>query len=101
MTATTTVGRGNHVFYGSARDLAGNVEEPYQIAQVIWFPLASPELGESSIEVSPAAVRPGEEVTVTLSLRNSGQQEAWVAMQQHAARGDDGHHRLTRRTPRT
>jgi len=79
-TATTELGRGNHIFYGQAQDQAGNLEEPYQIAQVIWFPPSTPELSASSLTVSPQVARPGDEVTLTIAVRNSGRQEAQVSM---------------------
>jgi uncharacterized repeat protein (TIGR01451 family) len=79
-TATTELGRGNHIFYGQAQDEAGNLEEPYQIAQVIWFPPSTPDLSASSLAVSPQVARPGDEVTFVVAARNSGQQEAQVEM---------------------
>ncbi|MBM4430077.1 MAG: DUF11 domain-containing protein, partial [Chloroflexi bacterium] len=79
-TATTELGRGNHVFYGRAQDEAGNLEAPYELAQVVWFPQDSPDLGGSSLTASPTTVRPGEAVTFTLIARNAGWQEALVAV---------------------
>jgi hypothetical protein len=79
-TATLDVGHGNHFFRGRAIDNAGHTEETYEIAQWIWYPLASPDLSHSSIAIEPAIARPGSEVTVTLAVPNSGLQEAHVAV---------------------
>ena len=35
---------GNHIFLGRAQDEAGNLEQPYEIAQVLWYPQASPDI---------------------------------------------------------
>jgi uncharacterized repeat protein (TIGR01451 family) len=74
------VGAGYHIFYGRAQDAAGNSETPYEIGRVLWFPQAPPDLRGSTLAVSPAAVRPGETVTLTLVARNGGRGEAHVAM---------------------
>ncbi|MBU1879076.1 MAG: DUF11 domain-containing protein, partial [Chloroflexi bacterium] len=79
-TATTELGRGNHIFFGQAQDEAGNLEAPYQIAQVIWFPPSTPDLSASSLTASPQVARPGDEVTFAIAVRNSGEQEAHVAV---------------------
>ncbi|MBM4431914.1 MAG: DUF11 domain-containing protein, partial [Chloroflexi bacterium] len=79
-TATTQLGRGNHVFYGRAQDRAGNLEEAYELARVVWLPTDSPDLGGSSMAASPTTVRPGEVVTFDLVVRNGGYQEALVAV---------------------
>jgi uncharacterized repeat protein (TIGR01451 family) len=79
-TATRELGAGNHIFMGSATDLAGNAETPYEIAQVVWFPTASPDISGSSISVSPTTVRPGEVVTFTIVARNGGFQDALVGI---------------------
>jgi uncharacterized repeat protein (TIGR01451 family) len=74
------VGAGYHIFYGRAQDAAGNSETPYELGRVLWFPQAPPDLRGSTLAVSPAAVRPGETVTLTLVARNGGRGEAHVAM---------------------
>lgn len=79
-TSTEDLGAGNHEFLGAAKDVAGNHETPYLIAQVVQFPDYSPELGGSSVTASPLAVRPGDSVTVTIVARNAGWQEALVAV---------------------
>ncbi|MCB0161902.1 MAG: hypothetical protein KDD83_27375, partial [Caldilineaceae bacterium] len=79
-TATHRLGAGNHIFTGQANDAAGNVEAPYEIARVLWPPTASPDLGGSSLTVSPRTIRPGEVGHFTLVARNGGYQEAHVAM---------------------
>jgi uncharacterized repeat protein (TIGR01451 family) len=79
-TATTELGRGNHIFQGRARDEAGNLEAFYQIAQFIWFPPSAPDLSGSSLTVTPQVARPGDEVTFVIAVRNSGEQEAHVAL---------------------
>ena len=79
-TATHQIGAGNHIFMGRAQDAAGNQEEPYEIARVLWVPTASPDIDGSSVSVSPTTARPGDEVTFTLVARNAGWQEAHVAI---------------------
>ncbi len=78
-TATHELGAGNHSFAGRAQDAAGNMEEPYEIARVVRFPMASPDLGGSSVTASPTSVRPGDRVTFVVTARNAGWQEAMVA----------------------
>jgi uncharacterized repeat protein (TIGR01451 family) len=78
-TATHQIGAGNHIFMGRAQDVAGNQEEPYEIARILWYPQDSPNISGSSVAVSPTAVRPGDEVTFTLVARNAGWQEAHVS----------------------
>ena len=73
------VGAGCHTFDTEAEDRAGNVEAAHTFASgVIWPARSSPDLSGSSLSVVPAQVRPGDTVTFTLSLRNSGWQETWV-----------------------
>jgi hypothetical protein len=79
-TGTLELGHGYHIFNGRASDGAGNVETPYKIAEVVWYPLASPDLSASSLRFEPAVVRPGDTVAVILTARNGGQQEAHVAI---------------------
>ncbi len=77
-TATLDIGHGYHIFKGRAVDGAGHAEEPYEIAQFIWYPLSSPDLGGSTIAIEPAVVRPGDTVEVLMAVRNGGRQEAQV-----------------------
>ena len=79
-TGTLDIGHGYHIFQGRASDGAGNLEAPYKIAELIWYPLASPDLSQSTITMEPAVARPGDVVTVTLAVRNGGRQEAHVAI---------------------
>ncbi len=79
-TATHEIGAGYHIFMGRAQDVAGNQEEAYEIARVLWLPKASPDIGGSSVATSAAAVRPGEQVAFTLAARNDGVQEALVTV---------------------
>lgn len=78
-TATHEIGAGNHIFLGRAQDEAGNLEEPYEIARVLWYPQASPDIAGSSVTASPATIRPGEVLTLTVVARNAGWQEAHVS----------------------
>jgi hypothetical protein len=77
---TLDLGHGFHIFQGRSIDGAGNIETPYQIAAIIWYPLASPDLSQSSLIFEPAIARPGDTVTVSLAVRNGGLQEAHVAI---------------------
>jgi uncharacterized repeat protein (TIGR01451 family) len=79
-TATHEIGAGNHIFFGRAQDVAGNEEAPYEIARVLWYPEASPDIAGSSLTASPTAIRPGEVVTLTVVARNAGWQEAHVTV---------------------
>lgn len=79
-TATHEIGAGNHILLGRAQDEAGNQEEPYEIARVLWYPLASPDIAGSSLTASPATIRPGDVVTFTVVARNAGWQEAHVSV---------------------
>jgi uncharacterized repeat protein (TIGR01451 family) len=79
-TAAHELGAGYHIFRGRAQDVAGNQEEAYEIARVLWPPKAAPDLTGSSVTASATAVRPGEQVTFTLVARNAGLQEAHVAI---------------------
>jgi hypothetical protein len=78
-TATHEFGAGNHIFYGRGEDEAGNHEAAYEIARVVWPPTAAPDLRGSTLTAAPARIRPGETVTLTLTARNAGFQEAHVA----------------------
>lgn len=79
-TATREIGAGNHIFLGRAQDEAGNQEEPYEIARVLWYPQTSPDIAGSSLTASPAIVRPGAVLTFTVVARNAGWQEAHVSV---------------------
>jgi uncharacterized repeat protein (TIGR01451 family) len=76
--ATVELGRGNHTFHGAAHDQAGNLEEVYELARVVWFPQATPSLAGSGMAARPAEVRPGDDVSFRIAVRNGGYQEAWV-----------------------
>jgi uncharacterized repeat protein (TIGR01451 family) len=78
-TVTSEIGAGNHIFVGQAKDGAGNLEEPYEVARVLWYPRASPDISGSSMMVARTAIRPGEEVAFTVVARNAGWQEAHVS----------------------
>ena len=77
-TATHEIGAGYHIFMGRAQDVAGNQEDAYEVARVLWLPKASPDIGGSSVSTSAAAIRPGERVAFALVARNDGVQEAYV-----------------------
>ncbi len=79
-TATHELGAGYHIFYGQSQDEAGNLEAPYEIGRVTWFPESSPDLGGSSMAASPSVVRPGDTVRFTLTVRNGGFQEALAGL---------------------
>ncbi len=79
-TATHEIGAGNHIFLGRAQDEAGNLEQPYEIARVLWYPQASPDVAGSSLTASPETIRPGEVLTFTAVARNAGWQEAHVSV---------------------
>lgn len=79
-TATHEIGAGYHIFMGQAQDVAGNQEEAYEIARVLWLPKASPDIAGSSVATSAAAIRPGEQVAFALVARNDGDQEAYVTV---------------------
>ena len=72
------VGAGYHIFYGRAEDQAGNAEAEYEIGRVLWYPQAAPNIEGSTLTASPATVRPGDTVTLTLVARNAGPQEAYL-----------------------
>ena len=77
--STKEVGAGCHTFDTQAEDRAGNVEAAHTFASgVLWPARSSPDLSGSSLSVVPAQVRPGDTVTFTLSLHNSGWQETWA-----------------------
>jgi uncharacterized repeat protein (TIGR01451 family) len=79
-TATHEIGAGYHIFMGRAQDMAGNQEEAYEIARVLWLPRDAPDIQGSSVTASNTAVRPGEEVIFSLVARNNGAQDAYVAI---------------------
>ena len=78
--ALLDVGNGYHIINGRAADGAGHVEAPHQMAERIWSSRASPDLSASSLAFEPAVARPGETVTATLTVRNGGFQEGYVAI---------------------
>lgn len=69
------IGRGYYQVYGRAVDQAGNVEPAYLLGEVRWEPDNVPDLSGSRVIVSPQQVRPGETVTYTVELYNTGMQE--------------------------
>lgn len=78
-TAQRLLGAGNHIFFGRGQDLAGNLEDVYEIGRVLWFPQAAPDLQGSTLTASAAVARPGDTVEFALVARNGGRQEAHVA----------------------
>ncbi|MEZ4768050.1 MAG: hypothetical protein R2844_06435 [Caldilineales bacterium] len=79
-TDTNQFGAGYHIFTGQSQDQAGNLENAYEIARVLKFPLSSPDLGGSSVTATPTRVRPGDTVSFVLVARNAGWQDALVAI---------------------
>ena len=79
-TVTHEIGAGYHIFTGRSKDGAGNLEEPYEVARVLWYPRASPDISGSSMKASQTAIRPGEETAFTVVVRNAGWQEAHVSV---------------------
>jgi hypothetical protein len=77
-TGTMELGRGNHIYRGQARDQAGNAEESYELARLLWFPQSAPDLEGSIMGDWPEKVRPGDVVYVVIGMRNTGYQEAYV-----------------------
>lgn len=77
--STKELGAGCHTFDTRAEDRAGNVEAAHTfVSGVVWPARSQPDLSGSSLSVVPAQVRPGDTVTFTLSVRNSGWQETWT-----------------------
>jgi len=77
--------RGVYPLRGRGVDQAGNYEqfgdEDLEIFGVFWWePDAAPELTESQVSVAPGEVYPGDVVTFTLGVRNTGYQESRVAL---------------------
>ena len=77
---TQRIGAGYHIFTASALDGAGNAEPPYELARVLWYPQAAPDLAGSSMQVARSAIGPGDTVLFTVFARNAGWQEAHVAV---------------------
>lgn len=78
-TSTQELGAGCHTFDIRAEDRAGNVETAHTfVSGVVWPPRERPDLSGSSLWAEPATVRPGEIVTFSGVVRNSGWQETWV-----------------------
>lgn len=78
-TSTLDIPAGYFILMGGASDGAGNHEEPYRLGDLTWYPTSAPDMAGSALTVEPARVRPGDVVTVTLTLRNGGLQEAIIA----------------------
>lgn len=70
--------RGDYPLYGRAIDAAGNVENEYELGSFTWFPEADPELIESQVTIYPTRAAIGDEVEVTIGVRNTGYQESKV-----------------------
>jgi len=66
---------GRYTVYGHAVDQAGNVEAETAYGPIELLPQGEPQLQGSSITVQPTTVRPGDKVTVTVQMDNTGQQE--------------------------
>ena len=72
--------RGAWTIWGRGTDRAGNTTEPFDIAGFYWEPDAAPDLVESLVSVAPGQVYAGDVATFTLGVRNTGYQEAQIAL---------------------
>jgi len=77
--------RGVYPLRGRGLDRAGNYEvfedEKLEIFGVLWWePDDTPDLAESLVSLTPGEVYPGDTVTFTLGVRNTGYQEAQIAL---------------------
>ena len=79
--------RGNHYLQGRSQDAASNLEEAYNLGELVWFPEGQPDLGGSSLTVNPVIAQPGEVVEFTAAIRNNGHQEAWVQLSSNLPTG--------------
>jgi hypothetical protein len=78
------MGAGCFSFTIQSGDRAGNVEALHGFGDTVaWLPRTRPDLSGSRLAVTPAQARPGETVTVTLAVPNSGWQETWVPVVVH------------------
>jgi len=74
------ISRGNHNFRGHSQDRASNLEDNYDLGELVWFPDEPPDLNGSNLTATPAVTRPGDTVAFVAAVRNSGNQEAWVQL---------------------
>jgi uncharacterized repeat protein (TIGR01451 family) len=72
--------RGAWTIWGRGTDRAGNTTEPFDIAGFYWEPDDAPDLVESLVSVAPSQVYPGDVVTFTLGVRNTGYQESKIVL---------------------
>ena len=72
--------RGAWTIWGRGTDRAGNTMEPLDIGGFYWEPDAAPDLVESQVSVAPGQVYAGDVATFTLGVRNTGYQEAQIAL---------------------
>ncbi len=93
--------RGVYPLWGRGVDAAGNVESERIIARFWWEPDAQPSMQESMLSVSPRRSYSGDEVKFTVGARNTGYQEAQVAITSSVPAGvtimpetisDEGHY---------
>lgn len=75
------VGAGCYGVAIQAADRAGNLEQIHPFgATIVWQPQAQPDLSGSRLAITPDHARPGDVVTVTLTVPNIGWQESWTAV---------------------
>ena len=72
--------RGVYPLWGRGVDAAGNVEGEWPLGIFWWEPDAQPSMQESMLSVSPRRSYSGDELKFTVGARNSGYQEAQVAI---------------------
>jgi uncharacterized repeat protein (TIGR01451 family) len=72
--------RGAWTIWARGTDAAGGQTEELDIAGFWWEPRADPDLTETQVSVVPAQAAPGDVVTFTLAVRNTGYQECNVAL---------------------
>jgi hypothetical protein len=72
--------RGVYPLWGRGVDAAGNVENEWVIGTFWWEPDAQPVMQESMLSVSPHQSYAGDEMKFTIGARNTGYQEAQVAL---------------------
>jgi uncharacterized repeat protein (TIGR01451 family) len=74
------ISRGNHSLKGYSLDHAGNLEEIYNIGDLLWFPQTSPDFRGSSLTANPSVTHPGGTVDFVAAIRNRGNQESFVQL---------------------
>ena len=72
--------RGIYPLWGRSIDAAGNTEDEWVLGTFWWEPDGDPDLSQSHASVAPQHAFPGDTVRVTLGIRNTGVQEAQVAV---------------------